>query len=98
MLKMLSAAAAILVLAAGPALAAPVITATLQKPVAAPASKVVDSVILRCLGDACASTSDVSGANAKSVCRQLVKEFGPVSAFSSAKGAMTADELAACNK
>ena len=54
-------------------------------------------VLWRCLGSACATTSSISGVDAKTGCRKLVKEVGRVTAFTAPAGAMGATELDACN-
>jgi hypothetical protein len=98
LIKSLSAAVAVGVLfLAGPASAAGIMTATLDKPVAKASGEIISGVMWRCLGTACATTSDAASADPKTTCRKVVKQWGKVSAFSSARGAMSASDLEACN-
>ncbi len=97
MSKLISGLAAVMVLAAGPALAGP-IAATLEKPVSAPTKKVVSSVVFSCAKETCVSVSDAQHVSAKRVCRDLVKWTGPVTAFSTSNVPLSSEDLAACNK
>jgi hypothetical protein len=98
LLKSLSvAAAAGALFISGPAFAAGVMTATLEKPVAKASGEIVSGVMWRCLGTACATTSDAASADPKTTCRKVVKQWGKVTAFSSSRGALSAADLEACN-
>lgn len=98
MLKLMSAVALVTAFAAGPAFAAGAVSATLEKPVAAASSKIFDGVIVRCEASACVSTSSLESASPRTLCRKIAKAFGPVTAFTTPAGAVSADQLAACNK
>lgn len=98
---MLKSVRAVLVLGAlavaSPALAANVMTATLEKAVEKPQTYVVNGLVWKCLGSACATTSDISGADPKRSCAKLADAAGKVATFSSPKGALAGADLDACN-
>ena len=82
---------------ASPALAANVMTASLEKAVDKPQTYVINGLVWRCLGNACATTSDISTADPKRSCAKLVNTAGKVTAFTSPKGALDGADLSACN-
>lgn len=69
--------------------------AQLSAALEAPKIKVVNGVVWKCTGAACAG--EVDGSRPINTCIKVAKAFGPVSAFTGPKGAFTAEELAACN-
>lgn len=70
-------------------------TATLSAGLEAPVRKVVNGVVWNCTGDTC--TGPVDGARPLNTCAKVVKAFGPVTAFTTPKGELAADDLQACN-
>jgi hypothetical protein len=81
---------------ATPAFAGPVGNkATLSAGVAAPAKKIVNGVTWRCEEAKCTGAAD--GSNPVTTCAKVVRAFGPVSAFATAKGELSADQLERCN-
>jgi hypothetical protein len=94
-----AAIASSFLLAAAPltaAAAAPHYKVELSKPLSAPKNKMVKGSFFRCAENICTSTSDAS--SAKNMCTWVVREFGEVKSFQAGNRALTADELAKCNK
>jgi hypothetical protein len=69
--------------------------AVLSTALEAPTKKVVNGAMWKCEGSACSGKDD--GSRAITTCVKVVKAFGPVSAFVSPKGELSADELQRCN-
>lgn len=70
-------------------------TAKLTTALEAPAKKVVNGVMWHCAGDTC--TGAVDGARALNTCVKVAKAFGPVTAFVTPKGELSADDVQSCN-
>lgn len=85
------------VLPAAPAQAAPrgTYTATLAAPLDAPRKEIIDGLMWRCEGETC--TAPANGSRTVITCQRVATEFGPIAAFESPKGDLTAEELARCN-
>lgn len=58
-------------------------------------SKIINDVVWNCTGDSCSAQTD--GSRPVYTCVKVAKAFGPVAAFTGPKGALSAEELAACN-
>src|SRR4051812_15327976 len=75
-------------------------TTPLQATLANPAQQhetIASSIIWRCDGTTCASISDASSSSDVNACRSLAKTVGPITAFSSARGAFDDAHLQKCN-
>ena len=70
-------------------------TAKLATPLATPQQEILRGVLWNCAGDTCTAARDVS--RDVNVCARLATKIGPVAAFSTPRGEMTADDLARCN-
>jgi hypothetical protein len=88
--------AAALAAIAVPAFAEGVWTATPTK-TANSGAILAGGAVWACDKDVCHTTSDTSTADAMTSCRALVKEIGPVTAFSTDGHAYSAGRLATCN-
>jgi curli biogenesis system outer membrane secretion channel CsgG len=78
------------------AASAPHYKVELAQPLPAPKNKMVKGSFFRCAANTCTSTSDAS--SAKNMCTWVAREFGEVKSFQAGNRALTADELAKCNK
>lgn len=98
-LASLAFAGAVAALALSPATAAAQPQAgysvTLASPLAAPRKRIVNGVLWRCEGDACAGAAD--GSRPVVACRRIAAAFGPVARFTGANGDLSAEDLARCN-
>jgi len=97
-LQILAACAALAALSAGQALAADAVTAKLAKPVAAKTKFIAGGAMFICEADACVAASPTTRTFAVSTCKAIAAKAGPVAAFSSARAALEAEQLADCNK
>ena len=88
--------AAAVAFVASPAFASSAWTATPAK-AASKQDFVAGSVIWSCNSSGCHSTSDPSGADALTSCRELGRQLGQITAFSANGRVFTAENLAACN-
>ena len=88
--------AAALVFVAAPAFASSEWTATPAK-AASKQGFVAGSVIWSCDSSGCRSTSDTSGADALTSCRELSRQVGQITAFSANGRVFTAEKLTSCN-
>ena len=70
-------------------------SAALASPLAAPKRQILNGVLWRCEGDACAGAAD--GSRPVLACQRVVDAFGPVARFAGPKGELSADDLARCN-
>ena len=70
-------------------------SATLAAPAPAAKKAVINGVVWRCEGDACAAPLD--GARPAIACGKMVRAFGAVTRFASPKGDLSAEDLARCN-
>jgi hypothetical protein len=91
------ALAGLLSLAAVPAFADTVLTASLAQPVSKETKVIASDTLWDCQGATC--TTQVSDYRAQSVslCRDLTKEVGAVSTYSAAGSSFAAEQLAKCN-
>jgi len=89
---------AVAALPAAPAQAAPrgSYTATLVQPLDAPRKEIINGQMWRCDGETC--TAPASGSRAVVTCQRVATQFGPVAAFASPQGELSAEELARCNE
>ena len=71
-------------------------SASLMTALTEPKQAIIAEALWKCTGDSC-SAQDL-GSRPVLVCQQVARKFGPVSAFTSAGGAFSAEELAKCNK
>lgn len=71
-------------------------SASLMTALAEPKQAILNESLWKCAGDSC-SAPDLGG-RPTLVCQQVARKFGPIAAFTSAGGALSADELTKCNK
>ena len=84
--------------AASPALAQNVGSSlTLQNPAGAPAHVIIDGAAWACEGASCTAGPGGLDQPADRACRRVVRELGPVTAFSWQGRSLSADRVAACN-
>lgn len=88
--------AATIAAVAAPALASGVWTATPAQ-ASSKTSFVAGSVIWACSGSTCRTTSDTTGADSLSACRDLASQLGPITAFAIDGHAYSTQRLASCN-
>lgn len=89
---------AALAIAVSPAQAAPhggSYVATLASPLAEARQAVIDGKVWKCEGDRCAAPFDAS--HAVRTCAQVAAKFGAVAAFTTPRGPLAEDQIAACN-
>lgn len=96
-LQVLAACAALVTLAAGPALAADVVTAKLAAPVAEKTKFIAGGAIFNCEGDACVAQAPTSQTFAIATCRAVADKVGVVSSFTGRR-ALDEAKLADCNE
>ncbi len=89
--------AAVLLVAATPALAQESSSLTLQTPVAKTTQTLIDGVDWTCTGASCVSTPGGQSQSVERACRRVVAQLGPVAAFSWQGRALAPDKLPACN-
>lgn len=71
-------------------------TAKLATPIEGAQQAVLGDALWNCAGDSCTGTRDTS--RPQITCERLAGKFGEVTAFTTPKGEMAADQLAKCNK
>ena len=93
-----AAAALIAAVAAGvPALAQPTaLRAEFAAPFGDPSQVIVDGRMWSCAGSVCTSAAD--DPRPEIACRKLARKVGPVSRFTTPRGDLDSDGLAACNR
>ena len=64
---------------------------------AAQRETIASSIIFRCDGTSCVSTSDTSNSSDMNACRALAKAEGPIAGFTTAAGSFDEAKLATCN-
>jgi hypothetical protein len=89
----LAALAGLLSLAAAPAFADTLITASLVQPVNKPAKIIVSDLLWSCDGATCNTQVPDERAASVSLCRELTREVGAVASY----GSFASDQLAKCN-
>ncbi len=95
-LRTLAAAAILSVSFAAPAFAGTV-SVSLQNPVETRTKVIAGGAVFSCIDTACVAQNAPPRAVTASACKAVAKEVGPVSAFSSERKSLEADDLAACN-
>ncbi len=93
----LAALAGLLSLAAAPAFADTLLTASLVQPVNRPAKIIASDLLWSCDGSTCTTQVSDDRAASGSLCRDLTKQVGAVSAYNYASASFAADQLAKCN-
>jgi hypothetical protein len=81
-----------------PAVSAPrsgAFVATLAAPLAEARREILGGKVWKCEGDRCAAPFD--GGHGVRTCATVAQKFGTVAAFATPRGALTAEELTACN-
>ena len=101
--RLLSAIAAVAVMASGAAIAQPAPyqgSAKLVSPASAPREEVIAGVTWRCEGDACAGAaarkSNLDGVVRE--CKKVVAVIGPVASYRSGPRELTDGQVRACNR
>jgi curli biogenesis system outer membrane secretion channel CsgG len=69
------------------------LSATLQTPLASSSEPVAGGAVFACKADTCVAESDTSDSDNLTMCRDLAREYGPVTKF----GSFDATMLAKCN-
>lgn len=97
-MKLRTLAAAVILSAsfAAPAFAATVSVA-LQNPVETRTKIIAGGAVFSCLDTACVAQNAPTRAVTARACKALADEVGPISAFSSKRKTLEADDLATCN-
>jgi hypothetical protein len=71
--------------------------ATLQHAVSAPVQIIAGDGVWNCAGSACVSGSATEQSLTVSTCKTIVKEAGPVTAFTVNGGSLKDDQITKCN-
>lgn len=90
-------AAVITVSFAGGALAAEVVTAKLQTPLAAKTKFIAGGAVFLCEADTCVASAPSSQTYSGTTCKSVVKSVGVVASFATLGRTLDADKLGACN-
>lgn len=69
--------------------------ATLAAPLAEAKREIVGGKVWKCGGDRCVAPFD--GGHGVRTCASVAQKFGTVAAFTTPRGALTPEEIAACN-
>ena len=93
----LAALAGLLSLAAAPAFADTLLTASLVQPVNKPTKIIASDLLWSCEGATCTTQASDDRAPSGVLCRDLTKQVGAVSSYGFASSAFAADQLAKCN-
>ncbi|MFM5953772.1 MAG: CC_3452 family protein [Novosphingobium sp.] len=80
---------------AAPARAGGIYHATLSAPLGEARQEVLGSALWRCEGTSCRTGSDDS--SPVNSCARVVRKFGPVASFATARGEFSAEQLQRCN-
>lgn len=81
---------------AGPAIAA-TFTVEAAAPIAEGATIIAEKAVWSCEGTICVANLDRKKVSVRS-CKRIAKRVGEIKAFSNAKSALTAEEIATCNE
>jgi hypothetical protein len=93
----IAAAAAVLSLFAGSAFAEGTVTADLATAVSGVTKVVAANAVFTCAAQRCVASVTTDETYSMAGCKALSKKVGKLTAFSSPKHAMSADDLAKCN-
>lgn len=70
-------------------------SATLATATAEPKRGIIGDTLWKCQGDSC--TAPYDGSHPVRTCAAVARKFGPVAAFATPRGALSAEQLAECN-
>ena len=84
-------------LAAAPALAGTLFTASLSEPVAERTTFVANRAVWTCEADTCTAELDRRSPTVRS-CKKVAEEIGTLASFTSERGELSEEDLAKCNE